>query len=45
MEALRIVLIAVLAYFYRQNIGSMAAALPVLCALALGAQRLLPALV
>jgi ABC-type multidrug transport system fused ATPase/permease subunit len=44
MEALGMVLIAVLAYGLRNRPGGMATALPVLGALALGAQRLMPAL-
>jgi len=44
MEALGMVLIAVLAYALSQQPGGVATALPVLGALALGAQRLLPAL-
>jgi ABC-type multidrug transport system fused ATPase/permease subunit len=44
MEALGIVLIAALAYALSRQVGGIATALPVLGALALGAQRLLPAL-
>ena len=44
MEALGIVLIAALAYGLSRQAGGIATALPVLGALALGAQRLLPAL-
>jgi ATP-binding cassette subfamily B protein len=44
MEALGMVLIAALAYSFAGQDGGVAAALPVLGALALGAQRLLPAL-
>jgi ABC-type multidrug transport system fused ATPase/permease subunit len=44
MEALGMVLIAALAYILSQQVGGIAKALPVLGALALGAQRLLPAL-
>lgn len=44
MEALGMVLIAMLAYAFSRQDGGIAAALPVLGALALGAQRLLPAL-
>ncbi len=44
MEALGMVLIAVLAYGLSRQVGGIASALPVLGALALGAQRLLPAL-
>lgn len=44
MEALGIVLIAALAYVLSRQVGGVASALPVLGALALGAQRLLPAL-
>lgn len=44
MEALGMVLIAALAYGLSQQAGGIASALPVLGALALGAQRLLPAL-
>lgn len=44
MEALGMVLIAALAYVLSQQKGGVANALPVLGALALGAQRLLPAL-
>ncbi|MDE0782882.1 MAG: ABC transporter ATP-binding protein [Planktomarina sp.] len=44
MEALGIVLIAVLAYILSRQDGGVATALPVLGALALGAQRLIPAL-
>jgi ABC-type multidrug transport system fused ATPase/permease subunit len=44
MEALGMVLIAVLAYALSRQEGGLGTALPVLGALALGAQRLLPAL-
>ena len=44
MEALGMVLIAVLAYGLSQQAGGIATALPVLGVLALGAQRLLPSL-
>ena len=44
MEAMGMVLIATLAYALSQQAGGIATALPVLGALALGAQRLLPAL-
>jgi len=44
MEAMGMVLIAALAYALSQQAGGIATALPVLGALALGAQRLLPAL-
>ena len=44
MEAMGIVLIAALAYALSRQVGGIATALPVLGALALGAQRLLPAL-
>ncbi len=44
MEALGMVLIASLAFFLSRQVGGIATALPVLGALALGAQRLLPAL-
>jgi ATP-binding cassette subfamily B protein len=44
MEALGMVLIAALAYALSRKVGGIATALPVLGALALGAQRLLPAL-
>ena len=44
MEALGMVLIAILAYMLSGQSGGVAEALPVLAALALGAQRLLPAL-
>ena len=44
MEALGIVLIAVLAYSLSRQTSGISSALPVLGALALGAQRLLPAL-
>lgn len=44
MEALGMLLIAILAYILSKTEGGMASALPVLGALALGAQRLLPAL-
>jgi ATP-binding cassette subfamily B protein len=44
MEALGMVLIAALAYALSRQVGGIATALPVLGALALGAQRLLPAL-
>ena len=44
IEALGMVLIAVLAYGLSRKAGGLASALPVLGALALGAQRLLPAL-
>lgn len=44
MESLGIILIAVLAYTLNQKDGGIANALPMLGALALGAQRLLPAL-
>jgi ABC-type multidrug transport system fused ATPase/permease subunit len=43
MEALGMVVIAVLAYLLSRQGGGLAAALPVLGALALGAQRVLPA--
>jgi ATP-binding cassette subfamily B protein len=44
IEALGMVLIAALAYALSRQVGGIATALPVLGALALGAQRLLPAL-
>jgi ATP-binding cassette subfamily B protein len=44
IEALGMVLIAALAYVLSRQVGGIATALPVLGALALGAQRLLPAL-
>ena len=44
MEALGMMLIATLAYALSRQVGGIATALPVLGALALGAQRLLPAL-
>ena len=44
MEALGMVLIAALAYGLSRQDGGVATALPVLGALALGAQRMLPAL-
>ena len=44
MEALGVLLITALAYTLSRQIGGVGAALPVLGALALGAQRLLPAL-
>ena len=44
MEALGMMLIAILAYYLSGQAGGVASALPVLGALALGAQRLLPAL-
>jgi ABC-type multidrug transport system fused ATPase/permease subunit len=44
MEALAMVLIAALAYALSRPVGGIATALPVLGALALGAQRMLPAL-
>jgi ABC-type multidrug transport system fused ATPase/permease subunit len=44
MEALGMVLIAALTYTLSLQVGGIATALPVLAALALGAQRLLPAL-
>jgi ABC-type multidrug transport system fused ATPase/permease subunit len=44
MESLGMVLIAALAYVLSQKVGGIATALPVLGALAVGAQRLLPAL-
>lgn len=44
MEALGMVLITALAYALSRQVGGIATALPVLGALALGAQRLLPAL-
>ena len=44
MEAIGMTLIAVLAYVMTQQEGSMSTAIPVLGTLALGAQRLLPAL-
>jgi ATP-binding cassette subfamily B protein len=44
MEALGMVLIAILAYALAQQSGGVAKAIPVLGALALGAQRLLPVL-
>jgi len=44
METLGMVLIAALAYSFSRQVGGIATALPVLGALALGAQRLLPAL-
>jgi ABC-type multidrug transport system fused ATPase/permease subunit len=44
MEALGMVLIAILAYYLSQQIDGVAKTIPILGALALGAQRLLPAL-
>lgn len=44
MEALGMLLIAALAYFLAQQVGGIAGAIPILGALALGAQRLLPIL-
>ena len=44
MEALGMVLIAALAYALSRQVGGIATALPVLGALALGAQRLIPAM-
>jgi len=44
MEVMGIILIAALAYGLSRQVGGIATALPVLGALALGAQRLLPAL-
>ena len=44
LEALGMVLIAALAYGISRQVGGIAAALPVLGALALGAQRMLPAM-
>ena len=44
MEAVGIVLITILAYSLSKKVGGVASALPILGALALGAQRLLPAL-
>jgi ATP-binding cassette subfamily B protein len=44
MEALGMVVIAVLAYFLSQQVGGISTAFPVLGLLALGAQRLLPSL-
>lgn len=44
MEAIGMILIAILAYFMTQQKNGMAASIPVLGALALGAQRLLPVL-
>lgn len=44
MEAMGMILIAALAYALSRQPGGVASALPVLAALALGAQRLLPAL-
>lgn len=44
MESIGMAMIAILAYFLSQQNGGMGAALPVLGALALAAQRLLPAL-
>ena len=44
MEAIGMILIAVLAYFLFYNAGGMANAIPILGALALGAQRILPVL-
>ena len=44
MEALGVVMIAALAYGLSSQVGGIATALPVLGALALGAQRLLPAM-
>ena len=42
MEAIGMILIALLAYFLSQRLGGVSAAIPILGALALGAQRLLP---
>ena len=44
MEALGMVLIAALAWTFRRSPGGLASAVPVLGAIALGAQRLMPAL-
>lgn len=44
METLVMVMIAILAFVFSQQVGGITAAIPVLGALALGAQRLLPAL-
>ena len=44
MEAIGMILIALLAYFLTQRPGGVASAIPILGALALGAQRLLPAI-
>ena len=44
MEAMGMVLIAVLAYGMSRQVGGLATGLPVLAALAIGGQRLLPAL-
>ena len=44
MEAVGIVLITILAYSLSKKVGGVASALPILGALALGAQRLLPAI-
>jgi ATP-binding cassette subfamily B protein len=44
MEALGMVLIAALAYVLSQQVGGIATALPMLGAMALGAQRMLPAM-
>jgi ATP-binding cassette, subfamily B, bacterial PglK len=44
MEAIGMILIAVLAYFLTLQEGGVSAAIPILGALALGAQKLLPAL-
>ncbi|HEY2682954.1 MAG TPA: ABC transporter ATP-binding protein [Steroidobacteraceae bacterium] len=44
MEALGVILIAALAYYLSRQMSGVTAALPVLGALALGAQRLLPAM-
>ena len=44
MEALGLLLIAVLSYFLAQQVGGIAGAIPILGALALAAQRLLPIL-
>lgn len=44
MEALGISLIALIAYVFSRQVGGIAAGLPVLGALAIGAQRLLPAM-
>ncbi|ALE52159.1 ABC transporter ATP-binding protein [Candidatus Thioglobus autotrophicus] len=44
MESIGMSLIAILAYFLTQNQGGITTAIPILGALALGAQRLIPAL-
>jgi ABC-type multidrug transport system fused ATPase/permease subunit len=44
IESIGMVFLAIFAYLLSEQVGGIAGSLPVLCALALGAQRLLPAL-